>query len=366
MKGAIYMETVKVEWKKVFRGETVIPDKEKYSYICISLAVIHMCITIMFLIMRVYPLMLYNILSVILYLCLNVFVGKNKMQIVFNCAYIEICFHTYLVTVLTGWKLGFQLYTLALIPVSFYVAYTLNQMKYKVLYPLIYALVSTVVFLSTRIYYYVYPDIYIGYNTGYEPFCFLFNSIVAFAMLMLFSMLYLLEINVSVNKYKAALEEVSRIANIDSLTGLITRRKMMEHLKMAYDNEKNYSIIICDIDDFKSVNDTYGHNCGDQILINTTAIFKSIESDNNIVCRWGGEEILILSFDNRDKVLATAEYLRKTVEENVTIYNNKEVSVTITMGVARVMPGEVVDDTIIRADEKLYKGKSNGKNCIIK
>ena len=116
-----------------------------------------------------------------------------------------------------------------------------------------------------------------------------------------------------------------------------------------------------DIDFFKKVNDTYGHEAGDEILKYVSTKIKSHLSKDDYIIRWGGEEFLILMDDDPE----TIEKLRQAVEEIQVEYEGQVINVTITAGVKEKDKSMALNKWIVAADEKLYVGKQNGKNTVI-
>ncbi|NPA87696.1 MAG: diguanylate cyclase [Epsilonproteobacteria bacterium] len=150
---------------------------------------------------------------------------------------------------------------------------------------------------------------------------------------------------------------VKRVADLDKLTQIYNRRGCEKFLK----SYKDYSIILIDIDHFKQINDTYGHDIGDKILQEFGKLLKSSVRANDIVCRWGGEEFLIIlphtSYENATEV---AEKIRKKVEETK-IFGN--IQITISLGVSQFNGN--FEKTFKEADEKLYIAKKTGRNKVI-
>ena len=150
----------------------------------------------------------------------------------------------------------------------------------------------------------------------------------------------------------------------DSLTGLLNRRAGEQMLKVY---ENNHDSCICmlmiDIDNFKSINDNFGHNIGDQVLIEVSNILKHNARLSDSVFRWGGEEFLIL-IPNCELGIATelAERFRQKI---MSIANTAVNQITISIGVAKLSKDENIISIIDRADKALYQAKKNGKNCIV-
>jgi len=125
------------------------------------------------------------------------------------------------------------------------------------------------------------------------------------------------------------------------------------------------SLIICDIDYFKKINDRYGHDVGDQVLKSVGKIFNTLRGYDS-VARWGGEEFIVMLPDT-DHVVAmkVAERLRIGVEESIIIVDNAQIPVTMTFGVAQVEKDEPWQSALARADKALYRGKECGRNRVM-
>jgi diguanylate cyclase (GGDEF)-like protein/PAS domain S-box-containing protein len=166
-------------------------------------------------------------------------------------------------------------------------------------------------------------------------------------------------------------EEVLRTeALTDSLTGLFNRRAFEDQLA-AEENRvargaKKYSIIIADIDHFKSVNDTYGHGVGDEILRHITRILHAHIRRADTLARWGGEEFIILLPETDLEGSATsAEKLRASIETSPARTSRGSIGVSMSFGTAVIEHGETKESVISRADEKLYAAKNAGRNCVM-
>ena len=162
-------------------------------------------------------------------------------------------------------------------------------------------------------------------------------------------------------------QALDHTARIDALTGLYNRRHMDERLREELEVfrrlQEEFSVMIADIDDFKVVNDTHGHEVGDQVLKVLAEALCSSVREYDIVSRWGGEEFLLLlpglgEADAFDR----AEMLRSKVQEITCSQADPFLCVTITIGVATIRENESVSQLVNRADVALYQGKYSGKN----
>lgn len=168
-----------------------------------------------------------------------------------------------------------------------------------------------------------------------------------------------------------ALEERSKIfenrANYDPLTRIFNRRRFLELLelsmKKAQQLNQGLCVVFFDIDHFKKINDTYGHNTGDDVLKGLASLVTSTIRSTDIFARWGGEEFLILiESTTLENASILADKLRKTIME----YEFPEVKkVTCSFGVTAYQPDESGEIFISRADSALYRAKEGGRNRVV-
>ncbi len=165
------------------------------------------------------------------------------------------------------------------------------------------------------------------------------------------------------------LAKIEATAMTDFLTGLSNRWSMTKQIRAEVARMKRSKgkavLILADIDNFKQINDTYGHDCGDLVLRDVAGMMNSVLREEDVIARWGGEEFLLMLPD-LDLISApiVAESIRKVIETAVFYYDEKKLSVTITIGVAELDPNLGFDESIKNADEALYRGKNMSKNCI--
>lgn len=156
-----------------------------------------------------------------------------------------------------------------------------------------------------------------------------------------------------------ALREVEALSKTDYLTKLPNRRMMIESIEKTTEN--GLCLALADIDKFKQVNDTYGHDLGDQVLIEISKVVQMTLGDRGIVGRWGGEEFLIVLYTSHlEEALSLCEMVRSAVADMC--FTDKSLSVTITVGLAKHRPENTIDIDIANADAALYQGKLKGRN----
>lgn len=186
------------------------------------------------------------------------------------------------------------------------------------------------------------------------------------------------ELKGSINELKEINEklivEIERsdfLANRDVLTGIYNRRYMMERLKDEYAkfkrNNEPLTIGIMDLDNFKKFNDTYGHECGDFVLISMTKLILSMIRESDCFARWGGEEfIFMLSCTNIDGAFKLLEKIRKKLTETVFYYNGIQLRIAFTCGLTEISLEDNIDKALVNADKALYLGKNSGKNKVVR
>ena len=161
--------------------------------------------------------------------------------------------------------------------------------------------------------------------------------------------------------------ELKQLANTDTLTKLWNRLHLMHYIEKKIREPYQFmSIAIGDIDFFKKINDTYGHECGDEVLRSLAKVFVEKMNGNGVVARWGGEEfIFVFENANGDEAFDKLVKLRDAVKDNVVIYNDLEIKVTMTFGLVEFDHDLNLDENISIADQRLYQGKSEGRDRII-
>ncbi|MEL0632843.1 GGDEF domain-containing protein [Pseudoalteromonas carrageenovora] len=169
------------------------------------------------------------------------------------------------------------------------------------------------------------------------------------------------------NKILALSLKNEHLATIDPLTNLPNRRFTMDKLA-TFKNELSskgipFVLLLADVDNFKKVNDEFGHDFGDQALIHLAKIYQKNIPKNAIASRWGGEEFLIILPDsNLEKGIKVAEKIHSSLKSSQVEHQNNSVSLTLSIGVISAACGRSIDSDIKLADELLYKAKEQGKN----
>ena len=165
--------------------------------------------------------------------------------------------------------------------------------------------------------------------------------------------------------------KLQKLASVDALTGLWNRRSMWEYIRaVEYDYEVGnagfVSIAIADIDFFKKINDTYGHDAGDKVLKAVAGLFMDKMKTYGRVCRWGGEEFLFVFYGrNGDAAYDALQEIYDEIHRLTVPYENEEIRITMTFGLEEYDQNDGMETAIRRADEKLYQGKETGRDKIV-
>ena len=158
--------------------------------------------------------------------------------------------------------------------------------------------------------------------------------------------------------------KLEEAATTDGLTKLFNRKKISEHIsyELKKRDSKNIFLIMFDIDNFKRVNDTYGHDMGDEVLVRVAATAKACIRSGDSIGRWGGEEFMILLPEaNKEEAVSIAERIRTEISS---LKWEKINQVTISLGVSGVRESDDDQTLYKRVDNRLYFSKTHGKNCV--
>ncbi|MGE5384338.1 MAG: GGDEF domain-containing protein [Betaproteobacteria bacterium] len=177
------------------------------------------------------------------------------------------------------------------------------------------------------------------------------------------------ELNAKLETERELRNVMSKLARTDDLTGVFNRRSILEHLGIDMARSKRHgaplAVLMIDIDHFKAINDTYGHVVGDLALRTVVQSLQGALRDTDVLGRFGGEEFLvILPVLGGESAGVAAERLREAVEKNVVNLEGKQVSITISIGVACYRPEDNAESLLARADAALYAAKYRGRNRI--
>lgn len=176
--------------------------------------------------------------------------------------------------------------------------------------------------------------------------------------------------NSSVIDARKKLKELRQVASTDSLTGIGNRKHMEGRLSAVIAEHQNNGskagLLFIDVDHFKKVNDTHGHDCGDRVLRMVASTIRYALRSTDTVGRWGGEEFMAILYhiNHKNALLKAAEKVRVLVEHSRLDFNDIGVHVTISIGGTLLATKDTPETLVRRADELMYQSKQNGRNRV--
>jgi len=164
-------------------------------------------------------------------------------------------------------------------------------------------------------------------------------------------------------------EKYQKLAHLDQLTQLSNRRDALHILKREQARilrtKESLSIVLCDVDHFKKINDHYGHNAGDTVLKSLADIFTKMARNQDCIARWGGEEFLfILPQTTAENANVFAEKIQDELQSHLVHYEKEKIAVRVSMGIEQINVNQTIDEAINNADHHLYQAKNAGRNQI--
>lgn len=298
----------------------------------------------------------FTLCALAVYMVEYVIIAMKRVDIYLFSVYGVITVFMFVNTIYLGIKPGFQMYVLSMIPLFYFCDYFGENLGTKRGKPFIVSIIISATYVISTAYSLINGPIY-ALDTKIEVSFFAVNSLWVIFLLILYSASM-------INMVRTSEEKLRKMAQIDKLTNLYNRHFMIDRLEEIHDSKSSARwIAMLDIDNFKHINDTYGHNVGDLVLVKVSDAIRNV-CGRCVYARWGGEEFLITSDTSNDpKVIL--EQLRKTIDETSIPVDGEDIHVSITVGACICDDSETVDLWIQHADSLLYKGKNNGKNQVV-
>ena len=340
-----------------------------HNSIMITVAVMGLVHAILLLMMwnfGVAPLFQFNILSVVVYMFCVILCKTGHIMPVYISIILEVTIYTVVSTYYIGFRCGTYCFLFSIVPIIIYLGCFLykGMKRWRIVLMLI---LNFAVFVLLYFKFSNAPPVYALASSSRTAIV-IFSSFMMIFATIFYNIMYIYSSEVEMVNLERKNKQLSADAHEDELTSLLNRRGFLPIVEdyMNKEDENNFCIAFCDIDNFKRINDSYGHDCGDEVLRHITKIIKK-EMLGCDICRWGGEEIIIFM---KDYDLAEAkekmEYLRRSIELNPTIFFNKRINTTITIGLEENKDIYHEPEDIIKvADERMYYGKQHGKNILI-
>ena len=316
---------------------------------------IHILMLIIFALNHVTPMVYFNIFSIFFYVISLLFIKLRYLRFFVISTYLEVLIHMTLAVFYTGWGNGFQITLIGMNALAFFAEYIGRSIrgKYVPATPLCLAgmCAYTFSYFITQKYgiLYEFPEktsVFLQIMWGFIVFLIVITCLQSFTLL---------------SFHSARLLSIA--ATKDKLTNLPNRYYIAKYEEEFLSD--NRWIAMADIDNFKHINDTYGHNFGDYVLQTLSELMQK-EIEDSDICRWGGEEFLIIGHGKDiDKAYKVLEQFRSSVEAYNFSNKGSETNLTITIGLAKYEAGLNMTDWVSIADKKLYAGKYSGKNKIV-
>jgi diguanylate cyclase (GGDEF)-like protein len=267
----------------------------------------------------------------------------------------EVVIHAVIATTFLGWRSGFHA---PLMPTI-----TVIMINHRLRRATMFGQAMSLVVLYAVLYAYTGDYVAPGLSPHLLNVLNYVHMVIVFAALCIVSYFYR-EASIRAEK------RLEDLATTDQLTRLANRHKMRELLEMERGRSQRsgnpFCLIMADIDHFKSINDTYGHDFGDAVLRTSAAALRATARGHETVARWGGEEFLVLLPETRlPGALDAAERMRAAVERQRFDHDGTAATVTMTFGAALHNPGDDVEETVKHADRALYEGKDSGRNRVV-
>jgi len=323
---------------------------------------LHLGFFVVFVVLGVWTLALLNLASMAAYVFALVLNHGRHWSSALLLVYVEVLLHAILTTVLLGWMAGFPYYLFAVGPVVLLNTY----------WPLLFRLALAALAIVVKGLLYLFfggmdmDFTLLAVAPGVLGLLHLGNTVAVYFTLGFIVYTYGVIAKRAEDRLMAATAEWERKAHLDMLTGIYNRRAMDELLKKEASRTGRsaccFAIAIVDIDDFKGINDTHGHDVGDRVIRHVTACIRDNIRNHDAVGRWGGEEFLVLLTEADDAVTPRIlENLRKQIAASASAATDIP-SYTVSIGSACFHPGDDIETILKRADDALYQGKKSGKN----
>ncbi len=340
--------------------------KNAFAFTVGVMALVHLGLIVIFLLADVLPLVRFNCLSVIVYIFCYVLCRFGHIMPAYFSIILEVTVYSIVSTYYVGLRCGTYCFLFSIIPIIIYFGCNLytGRSRWNIVLMLILNF-TTFIIIYTRFTQeppiFEVDELYMLILVIYSAFAMIFSTMFYNAMY-----IYSSENKLTILEQKN--RQLSAVAHEDALTSLLNRRGFLPLIKslMEADDESKFCVAFCDLDDFKRINDSYGHEAGDEVLKHVTTTIRE-ELPGCDICRWGGEEFVILLKDcDLLSAKAKVERLRKTIESNPTSFFGKQIFVTITIGLEEYQAGYGEPEQVIKkADERMYYGKQHGKNVLV-
>lgn len=337
-----------------------------FFFTVITMCLVHATLLTIMAFANVHALIYFNVISVIVYLFCIVLCKFGHILPVYISILLEVSAYSVVATRFIGWNSFSFCFLLAIVPIIIYFGcFLFKGSKRWIVVSALVLNFAIFLFMYFRYRYdgplYDIPDTIRAVHVIFASFVMVFSMIF-------YNSIYIYSSELEMVTLEKKNDQLSEDANADALTGLLNRRGFLPVIRNVMKNKEycHFCVAFLDIDNFKRINDSYGHDCGDEVLRHISRLVKK-EMTGCEICRWGGEEMIIFMKDYDFEVAKQKmEYIRKSVENTPTAFYNKRIPATITIGLEEYSDKYTDAEEIIKvADGRMYYGKQHGKNIVI-
>ncbi len=344
-----------------------ITDMMSYRLMFAFCFVVHLLLLVVFAYFDIVLLAVFNIGSVVFYITGSFCLHKTKdVRVWLFSMFAELVVHVTMCNLILGWGFGFSMYGILVVPITFYNSYSDEEGAggYPLWSAVLLALIDCALVMTSLL------------NTGMDngsivsalpviKYIFIGNCTISMIAIVMYTLLFYMRVRNSREVMREQREELIYVANHDKLTKLRNRTSSAEIFHKMEESREQYCIAIGDIDDFKMVNDTYGHNIGDEVLMQVARVIKQNVPGEGNTFRWGGEEFLVLLPVPKEEMVRQIEQIRCQIEKLEFASGLTKFGVTMTFGVAENHALMSCHQVVSSADRRLYVGKRSGKNQVV-
>ena len=297
----------------MLNGET--EQKQSVHFFALMLALslcMHTALCIFFYCIGVTILYVFNIASVVIYLLLLFLVSRVKhIERWMLVPFAEVLVHVLLCNLCLGWGYGFSLYGFMLIPVIYYIACIHMKSRIGVVTSRVLGIFDLLVIVHSASSAGEINKLP-GMSNHEMLVIFAINVAICTIFLMAYSAYFVVAIRSATNVLEERNDELDFMVHYDALTNMRNRQNMDEIFEEYECYEKDYCVVQMDLDNLKQTNRTYGHSCGDELLINLSYLIRQAVRNRGEVCRWGGDEVLLLlKMDKKSGYRLTEKFAKK-------------------------------------------------------
>ena len=322
----------------------------------------HIAYSIFFLATGLYLMLYINLGSLAIYSLAFILIKKRKLPYYVLVCGVEITSYMTAGTMIVGFNAGFHLCLIGQSIIAFFASYYSKRLGDGIK-PIPWSIFMLCVYIFLYFWCLNMPAYYHNgeVTTLITSLLFVAHIVVVFGFNGLF-MWYFVKAAVNLEK------KILRDSKTDKLTQVGNRKALEDYITYLDMDKNRYTLTIFDIDDFKIINDKFGHLCGDFILRQIADLSLLNKQEDDFVVRFGGEEFVIISRidESYDKTCDIIDDFRRLIQAHDFVYNDIDIRITVTLGISEYKKGMTLDEWVRASDIKLYQGKGQGKNKLVR